>query len=383
MQFQLERAKEHLAASVEAQNAGDLLAARNHLLQAARYMLEAAQRTDSPAVKTQRLDYARDMEARADALLPAIEAEKAARQAQAQAAANKAAGNKAAPVAEPGEKPDASAWLVMERPAVRFDDVAGLDEVKEQIRLKLIYPFTHPEAAKHFGVRSGGGILLYGPPGTGKTLIAKAIAGELDAAFFTVKPSEIMSKWVGEAEQNINALFAAAREHERAIIFIDEVESLLPRRGGNSTINNRTVPQFLAEIDGMAGRHGGLLLIGATNVPWMIDDAALRPGRFDEKIYVPLPDLAARLRILELNLKERPLAAEVELPALAEQLAGYSGADVVHVCERACEIPFLEAVTGGARRDITAADFAAAMAEVRPSVNAKELRKYEALAELG
>jgi transitional endoplasmic reticulum ATPase len=369
MQYELDHAKEHLQDSVAAQEAGDYAKARHHLLQAARYMLEAAQGSENAKMQAQRMTYAKEFQARADGLLPRIEA--AARQ-QAQTAADK---RTAAP--EPVGGPDASAWLVAERPNVRFDDVAGLEDVKEQIRLKLIYPFTHPEEAKRFGVRAGGGILLYGPPGTGKTLIAKAIAGELDAAFFTVKPSEIMSKWVGEAEQNVAALFDAARGYERAIIFIDEVESLLPRRGGNSTVMNRVVPQFLAELDGMAGKHPGLLLIGATNVPWMIDDAALRPGRFDEKVYVPLPDLAARRRILELNLKDRPLAPDVDLPALAERLAGYSGADIVHVCQRACERPFLEAVTVGVRREVGVGDFEAVMGEVKASVGEKELKKYE------
>lgn len=371
MDLQHDRAKEHLQASVQAQEAGDLAGSRNHLLQAARYMLEAAQRTANPQVQQQRLAYAKDFQARADALTPRIEAQKRAAEA----------GRRAVPEPAGGANPED--WLVAERPAVRFDDVAGLEDVKQQIRLKLIYPFTHPEEAKRFGVRSGGGILLYGPPGTGKTLIAKAVAGELDAAFFTVKPSEIMSKWVGEAEQNVNALFDAARGYERTIIFIDEVESLLPRRGGNSTVMNRVVPQFLAELDGMAGKHAGLLLIGATNVPWMIDDAAMRPGRFDEKIYVPLPDLPARQRILELNLKDRPLAPDVDIAALAERLAGYSGADIVHICQRACEIPFLEAVTAGVERDVTAADFEAALGEVKPSVSAKELKKYEVFATEG
>jgi transitional endoplasmic reticulum ATPase len=192
-----------------------------------------------------------------------------------------------------------------------------------------------------------------------------------------------MSKWVGEAEQNVDALFAAARGYERAIIFIDEVESLLPRRGGNSTVMNRVVPQFLAELDGMAGKHPGLLLVGATNVPWMIDDAAMRPGRFDEKIYVPLPDLPARQRILELNLKDRPLAADIEITALAQRLEGYSGADIVHICQRACEIPFLEAVTAGVQRDMTVADFEAVLGELKPSVNGRELKKYEVFAAEG
>ena len=370
MQLQLDRAKEHLHDSAEAQKRGDLVRAHTHLLQAARYMFEAADRTDSEKMKAQRLEYAKEIQARANALRPRIEAQKRAEEAA----------RRAVP-ALADESPDASPWLLMERPDVRFEDVAGLDDVKQQIRVKLIYPFTHPDEAEYFGVRSGGGILLYGPPGTGKTLIAKAVAGELEAAFFTVKPSEIMSKWVGAAEQNVSALFEAARAHERAVIFIDEVESLVPRRrGSHSTVMRRVVPQFLAELDGMGGRHPGLLLIGATNEPWMIDAAAMRPGRFDEKIYVPLPGLTARRRILELNLQDRPLSPEVDLDELAEGLAGYSGADIVHICRRACEIPFLEAVIEAVQRDVNLSDFAEIMAEVRPSVSEKELKKYEGFA---
>jgi len=261
---------------------------------------------------------------------------------------------------------------------VRFDDVAGLERVKEQIRLRLIYPFTYPEQAERFGIERGGGILLYGPPGTGKTLIARAVAGEVDAAFFSVKPSEVMSKWVGEAEQNVERLFAAARSYPRSVIFIDEVESLVPRRrSSGSTVMQRVVPQILAELEGFEQREGALLFVGATNEPWTLDPAVLRPGRFDDKIYVPLPDGAARRRILELNLRDRPLAPDVDLNALAELLEGYSGADVVNICNKACAIPFIEAVERGVERDVTASDFRQVMAAVKPSVSRKEVRKYE------
>jgi len=369
MQFQLDRAKEHLQESAKLQEQENFAEARKHLLNAARYMLEAAQHTDNAKVKEQRLNYARQIQERADALLLRIEARQQAEDAARSTIPADVGG------------PDPSAWLVVERPDVRFDDVAGLENVKQQIRIKLIYPFTHPKEAAHFGVRSGGGILLYGPPGTGKTLIAKAIAGELDAAFFAIKPAEIMSKWVGAAEQNVAALFEAAKSYEKAVIFIDEVDALLPkRRRSGSTVMRRVVPQFLNELDGIGSKHTGLLLIGATNEPWMLDAAAMRPGRFDEKIYVPLPDLPARQRILELNLADRPLAPEVDLSDLAERLAGYSGADIVHICHRACEIPFLEAVVDGMQRDVTLADFEQIMTDVAPSVSPKELKKYEAFA---
>jgi transitional endoplasmic reticulum ATPase len=281
-------------------------------------------------------------------------------------------------MALPATEGAASSWLVQEKPDVRFDDVAGLEDVKKQIQLKLIYPFSHPEQAQRYGIRSGGGILLYGPPGTGKTLIARATAGELDAHFFEAKPADLMSKWVGEAEQNVHRLFEAARACERAVIFLDEVEALLPkRRNSTSTVMQRVVPQFLAELEGFAGRSPNVLLIGATNEPWSIDPAALRPGRFDEKIYVPLPDAAARRRILELNLSGRPLAPDVDLDELTARLERYSGADIVQVCLRAGTLAFLDAVERGVEREITWADFETALNEIRPSVTAKELERFE------
>jgi transitional endoplasmic reticulum ATPase len=144
-------------------------------------------------------------------------------------------------------------WTLSEKPKIRFDDIAGLDDVKEQIRLKMILPFTHPEKAKAYKVKTGGGILLYGPPGTGKTMIAKAVAGELDATFFAIAPSEILNKWVGESEKNIRKLFDAARGCEKAVIFIDEVDSLVPKRRDSEAggVMQRVVPQILAELDGL------------------------------------------------------------------------------------------------------------------------------------
>jgi transitional endoplasmic reticulum ATPase len=363
MRFHLDRAREHLEAGLQDQEAGRLADARYHYLKGAEYMAAAAERTDNQSIAVRRLDYARQLQAKAESLEPLIRAAQRRKKPE------------TVGVAEEG-----GTWLVAERPGTRFSDVAGLDEVKEQIRLKLIYPFTHPDQAEKFGVRRGGGILLYGPPGTGKTLIARAVAGEVDASFFTVKPSEIMSKWVGEAEQNVARLFALARAEPRSVIFVDEVEALVPRRrGSNSTVMQRVVPQFLAEMEGF-DRHedeGALLFIGATNEPWSLDPAVMRPGRFDEKIYVPLPDLAARRRILELNLASRPLAPEVGLDVLAERLAGYSGADIVNICRKACAIPFVEAVEEGVERDVEMADLQAVMEGVRPSVSFRDLKRFE------
>jgi transitional endoplasmic reticulum ATPase len=363
----IQQSVNHLERGLDAQAQGDTGAARSHYLQAAEALFRAARRAKG-ALKAARTEQAEELLARAEALRPAP----APRRESPPARRSPAPAEKLA--VGDGE---AAPWLVAERPRVRFADVAGLEEVKEQVRLKLIYPFTHPELAAEFGVRAGGGIVLYGPPGTGKTLIARAVAGEVDAAFFTVKPSEIMSKWVGEAEQNVERLFAAARRHARAVIFIDEVESLAPRRrSSGSTVMQRLVPQILAELDGFEQNEGTLLFIGATNEPWALDAAVMRPGRFDEKVYVPLPELPARRRILELNLVGRPLAPEVDLDALAQELDGYSGADIANICRKACALPFIEAVEMGSKRLVMPADFQTVMEQVTPSVSPQENRRY-------
>ncbi|MBK8270117.1 MAG: ATP-binding protein [Planctomycetes bacterium] len=182
----------------------------------------------------------------------------------------------------------ASDWIIREVPTIGFDDIAGLDEVKHEIRLKMIYPFAHPELASQYKIGVGGGLLLYGPPGTGKTMIAKAIAKEIEATMFVVSPAQVLSKWVGEAEQNIRKLFEAAKAEPKAIIFIDEIEAMVPsRRDSNSSVMTRVVPQILQEIEGF-DRKGDrpLLFVGATNEPWALDSAMMRPGRFDAKVYV-------------------------------------------------------------------------------------------------
>lgn len=271
-----------------------------------------------------------------------------------------------------------SSFLVQEPIEVRFADVAGLDEAKHQIRLRLIYPLEHPEKAARYGIQRGGGVLLYGPPGTGKTLLARAVAGEIEAAFFTAKPSELMSKWVGQSEQNIARLFDEARRHQRAIIFLDEVEALLPaRRSSGSTVMQRVVPQILAELQGIHGRDGNLLFLGATNEPWSLDPAALRPGRFDAKVYVGLPELAARRQMLDLYLAPRPLAADVDLDQLAQSLDAYSGADIAELCHRAAATVFMDSIRTDIERPITAADIETVSSTMKPSVSGKELKRYE------
>jgi transitional endoplasmic reticulum ATPase len=272
-------------------------------------------------------------------------------------------------------------WIVKEKPKLRFTDVAGLDAVKEDIRLKMVYPFEHPELAQRFGIRGGGGVLLYGPPGTGKTMLAKATAGELDATFFRVSPAEMLSKWVGEAEQNIKKLFDAAQAERRSVIFIDEIEALIPaRRDEGSSVMQRVVPQILQGMEGFDNQKEvrAVLFMGATNVPWQLDPAVLRPGRFDEKVYIPLPDLAARRKMLDIYLGKRPLAEDLDLDALARNLEGMSGADIKYVCDRSATIPFLRSVATGQEGPITAEILTDVIQATPRSVTEEMLKRFEA-----
>src|SRR3954447_14341209 len=310
---------------LDARRAGQWDSARIYLLEAARAMMELSKQAQGEELRNARretaarlLELARDCD----------DAKKNNRKSQ---LPNRKSAPESSSESEGGS--DAHDWIVREKPSLRFDDVAGLDDVKEDIRLKMLYPFEHPELAQKFGINAGGGVLLYGPPGTGKTMLAKATAGEIDATFFRISPADILSKWVGEAEQNIKKLFDAATAETRAIIFIDEIEALVPaRRDEGSSIMQRVVPQILQGIEGFDKKAGRpILLMGATNVPWQLDPAILRPGRFDEKVYIPLPDIPARRKMLEIYLAKRPIAENVDLDAFAARLDGYSGADIKYM----------------------------------------------------
>jgi len=277
---------------------------------------------------------------------------------------------------------DAGDWVVEERPQVGFEDIAGLEDVKHDIRLKMIYPFAHVELAKQYGISTGGGVLLYGPPGTGKTMIAKAIAHEIEATFFVVSPAQLLSKWVGEAEQNIRKLFEAAKQEPVAVIFLDEIEALVPKRhSGASSVMQRVVPQILQELEGF-DRTGerALLFVGATNKPWLLDEAMLRPGRLDAKIYVGPPDAPARYRLLEIYLANRPLAGDVDFGVLCDRLEGYTGADIKNIAQQAAQLPFMEAIGGGEPRPISMADIERVIATNPRSVNAADLVRFDRFA---
>lgn len=275
-----------------------------------------------------------------------------------------------------GEDEDVKKWQAAKVPDIKFSDVAGLEDVKKAITIRMINPIKYPDKYKMYGKKSGGGVLLYGPPGTGKTMIAKAIANEVGAKFYAVKGSDIVSKWVGDSEKNINSLFEQANKQDRAIIFIDEMDNLLGKRGVDSH-NDKRVNEFLQQIDGFAGRNQNLLLLGATNRPWDIDSAAMRSGRFSQKIYLPLPDGPARKFMLEKNMKNVPVSDDFDIDKIVEQTENYSGADIEELCDRAKDEPLLQAIATDSIINVTNADFDRVLAVMPPSVTPKEIKLFD------
>ncbi|MGN0814962.1 MAG: AAA family ATPase [Candidatus Coproplasma sp.] len=263
-------------------------------------------------------------------------------------------------------------------PDTTFNDIAGLEDVKEAVMYKAVYPRRYPELYDTFRKRSGGGILLYGLPGTGKTLIAEAIAHETGATFFPVRCSDLGSKWFGETEQNIRDVFEEAREAENAVIFFDEIEAYASNRRENSAME-RSVPEFLAQMQGVgaSGERNRILVIGATNKPWRLDGAFLRPGRFDEKIYVPLPAGQARMRIMQLRLQGIP-DRDLDLQSFVQRTEGFNGADVDYLCEKAKEYA-IKRILNGEREEhyICNKDFEDAFSAMHGSVLAEDRTEME------
>lgn len=256
----------------------------------------------------------------------------------------------------------------VEKPTVTFADVGGLDELKEKIRLRVLYPLKRPDLYQAFGKKVGGGLLLYGPPGCGKTFLARATAGEAGIHFVAVGIEEVLDMWLGQSEKKLHELFATARRQAPAILFFDEVDSLGGRRSGLRHESYRTlVTQFLSELDGAKGQSEGVLVIGATNAPWDVDPAFRRPGRFGEVLFVPPPDLRARVEILKLKLAGKPVAADVDVAEIARATELWSGADLDHVVQSAIEAALAESLRGGAVRAITTADLRAAVKRVKPT----------------
>ena len=250
---------------------------------------------------------------------------------------------------------------------VTFADVGGLDEAKEKIRLRVLHPLKRPELYQAFGKKAGGGVLFYGPPGCGKTYLARATAGEAGIAFFAVGIDEVLDMWLGQSEKRLHERFAEARRRAPAILFFDEVDALGGRRASLRHESYRTlVTQFLSELDGVAGRPEGVLVLGATNAPWDVDAAFRRPGRFGDVVFVPPPELRARVEILRLALRGRPVG-EIDLAEIARATELYSGADLHAVVDAAVERALADSLRSGSVRPLQTADLVEAARRVRPS----------------
>jgi SpoVK/Ycf46/Vps4 family AAA+-type ATPase len=252
-------------------------------------------------------------------------------------------------------------------PTIAFEDVGGLEELKETIRMKIIKPFVNQGLFDKFKKKVGGGLLLYGPPGCGKTFMAKATAGECKANFQPVHITDILDKYIGESEQNVRNIFATARARKPCILFFDEIDSIGFNRAKLSSEHLRPViDQLLTEIEGIDSNTDKLLIIGATNMPWDVDPAFKRPGRFDKMIFVPPPDKKARAVIFKLKLQEKPIT-EMDFELLANKTELYSGADIENVVEAATENVISEIMKTGFEREINMKDMLTAIDNTRPS----------------
>jgi len=261
----------------------------------------------------------------------------------------------------------ADEFIDVEKPEVTFGDVGGMENIKEEIRMKIIYPLENRALFSAYGKKLGGGVLLYGPPGCGKTLISKATAGEINAGFISVGIHQILDLYVGGSEKNLHQLFQLARNNAPAVLFFDEVDALAADRKDFRESAMRTViNQFLAEMDGNVGSNQGILILGATNAPWHLDPAFRRPGRFDRIIFVPPPDESARRSIVDILGRDKPLQ-NLDAYALAKRTKEYSGADLKSMFDIATEKALSRAMKEGRIVPLTTEDLLQACKGMKPS----------------
>eukprot|EP00922_Rhytidocystis_sp_ex-Travisia-forbesii_P000818 GHVS01001181.1.p1 GENE.GHVS01001181.1~~GHVS01001181.1.p1 ORF type:complete len:811 (+),score=158.51 GHVS01001181.1:81-2513(+) len=288
---------------------------------------------------------------------------------------------------------------VVEVPNVKWDDIGGLEDVKRNLQEMILYPIDHPEKFEKFGMSPSRGVLFYGPPGCGKTLLAKAVASECSANFVSIKGPELLTMWFGESEANVREVFDKARSAAPCVLFFDELDSIGTQRGGSAGdaggAGDRVMNQLLTEIDGV-GPKKNLFFIGATNRPELLDEALLRPGRLDQLIYIPLPDLPARISVLQAVLRKSPLASNLPIPFVGQKTAGFSGADLAELCQRAAKAAIRDSIaadelkrgnaeegamdtedSGDMVAEITRKHFEEAFHGARRSVSQTDLAKYD------
>mmetsp|Transcript_66658 Transcript_66658/g.189250 ORF Transcript_66658/g.189250 Transcript_66658/m.189250 type:complete len:339 (+) Transcript_66658:1-1017(+) len=281
---------------------------------------------------------------------------------------------------------------VVEVPNIKWDDIGGLEETKRSLQEMILYPIDHPEKFEKFGMQPSRGVLFYGPPGCGKTLLAKAVASECSANFVSIKGPELLTMWFGESEANVREVFDKARAAAPCVLFFDELDSVGTARGSSQGdaggAGDRVMNQLLTEIDGV-GVKKNVFFIGATNRPELLDEALLRPGRLDQLIYIPLPDLPARQGILEATLKKSPVAPNVPISFMAQKTEGFSGADLAEFCQRAAKAAIRDAIAAEelkagddamdaeAQSEIARKHFEEAFAGARRSVAANDLAKFD------
>ncbi|KAF8475209.1 P-loop containing nucleoside triphosphate hydrolase protein [Russula ochroleuca] len=306
--------------------------------------------------------------------------------------------------------PSALRETVVEIPQVSWDDIGGLEKVKQELQETVQYPVEHPDKFLKYGMQPSKGVLFYGPPGTGKTMLAKAIASESQANFISIKGPELLTMWFGESEANVRDVFDKARAAAPCVMFFDELDSIAKARGGSSGdaggAGDRVLNQILTEMDGMNAKKN-VFIIGATNRPDQIDPALLRPGRLDQLIYIPLPDEKSRSSILNAALRKSPVAPDVDLTFLAKNTHGFSGADLTEICQRAAKLAIRESIEADIRKArerqekddvgddatmeeddeddpvafITREHFEEAMKYARRSVSDGDIRRYEMFAQ--
>jgi len=276
-------------------------------------------------------------------------------------------------------EPSAMREIFVEVPEVRWDDIGGLEDVKQELKEAVEWPLKYPEKFEKMGIKPPKGVLLYGPPGTGKTLIAKAVANESNANFIYVKGPEILSKWVGESERAIREIFRRARQVSPCIIFFDEIDAIAPFRGfgDSSGVSERITDQLLTEMDGLEeGKQ--IVVIAATNRPDMLDPALLRPGRFDRLVFLRPPNREERRRIFEIHTRNMPLAEDVNLDELAEMTDGYVGSDIEALCKEAGMLALREDLNA---QKVYMRHFREALKKVKPTATEQLIKYYERLAE--